>query len=247
MTKKTKTILLTACIFLVSCESLQMPAFTRARFPNNEYVVLLHGLARSGNSMETMQKALIEHGYGTCNISYPSTKYPIDRLAQDRVLPKIRECIPSGDAKVSFVTHSMGGIIARELLRKKPFENLGSAVMLSPPNQGSEIVDALGDFWLFGVIHGPAGGELGTGGQSTPNRLGPADFKLGIIAGDFSVNLILSQIIPGDDDGKVSVERTKLQGMSDFLVMPASHPFIMRNEDVIRQTLFFLGNGRFRR
>jgi hypothetical protein len=52
-------------------------------------------------------------------------------------------------------------------------------------------------------------------------------------------------IIPGVDDGKVSVERAKVAGMSDFIVVAHSHPFIMKSEEVIAQILAFLSGGQF--
>ena len=106
-------------------------------------------------------------------------------------------------------------------------------------------MDKLGNWWLFRKINGPAGNELGTDTNSTPNKLGPANFPLGIIAGDRSINWINSFLIPGSDDGKVSVKRTKLAGMADHIVIHATHPFIMRNREAIRQTIQFLRAGSF--
>jgi hypothetical protein len=88
---------------------------------------------------------------------------------------------------------------------------------------------------------------LGTDPNSIPNQLGGVDYEVGIITGNKSVNPIFSSLIPGQDDGKVSVENAKLDGMSDFLVLPHTHPFIMRSNDVIKQTMFFLQNGKFHR
>jgi hypothetical protein len=117
--------------------------------------------------------------------------------------------------------------------------------MLGPPNKGSEVIDKLRDFPGFRFIHGEAGLELGTGESSVPNKLGAANFDLGIIAGTRSVNLILSRMIPGTNDGKVSVERTRLEGMHDHLQMKVTHPFMMRNAKVIEQVIHYLESGRF--
>ena len=117
--------------------------------------------------------------------------------------------------------------------------------MLSPPNQGSEVIDKLSDAPGFTAIHGPAGIQLGTQEGDIPSQLGPANFDVGIITGNRSINLFLSMMIPGPDDGKVSIERAKLEGMADFLVVPHSHPFIMKRKLVIRQVLYFLEHGRF--
>ncbi len=122
---------------------------------------------------------------------------------------------------------------------------MGQVVMLSPPNQGSEVIDKLRNMPGFYWLNGPAGQQLGTDKDSIPMKLGKVDFKLGIITGNKSINLFLSLIIPGDDDGKVSIENAKVTGMTDFMVLPHSHPFIMRSEEVIYQTKHFLEHGRF--
>ena len=117
--------------------------------------------------------------------------------------------------------------------------------MLSPPNQGSEIADYFSRNIFFKLQMGPSGQQLGISKNGMPNSIGPADFELGIITGDKTLNPYFSKIIPGPDDGKVSVERAKLDGMSDFLVVHKDHMFIMQSKEVIEQVIFFLVNGRF--
>jgi hypothetical protein len=117
--------------------------------------------------------------------------------------------------------------------------------MLGPPNQGSEVVDRLGSLWLFSAVNGPAGRELGTGTNSAPNKLGAPSFSVGVVAGKRSINWINSLLIPGPDDGKVSVKRTRIPGMADHIVVPATHGLMMRKREVIRQTTKFLQDGAF--
>lgn len=209
-------------------------------------VVLLHGLARSASSMQPMAHALEQAGYEVCNVDYPSREYPVEILAREHIAPQIARCFPRPQQPPSYVTHSMGGILVRELARSGAAGPIGRVVMLSPPNQGSEVVDRLGSWRLFQALNGPAGAQLGTVADSMPLVLGPAHFELGVITGDRSINWILSLLIPGPDDGKVAVPRAKLEGMRDFIVLPASHPFIMQNPQAIEQTLHFLRHGRFR-
>jgi len=210
-----------------------------------EGVILLHGLCRTSRSMVQMERALTEAGYQVKNVDYPSRTASVQQLADDTIGKAVADCQRNGAMKIDFVTHSMGGILVRSYLASHSIPSLGRVVMLAPPNQGSEVVDKLG--WLppFKWINGPAGSELGAGTNSTPNKLGPVDYPVGVIAGDRSINWINSCLIPGPDDGKVSVERTRLAGMSDQIVIHTAHPFIMKNRKAIRQTIQFLRNGRF--
>lgn len=206
-------------------------------------VILLHGLARSPDSMETLERALLKEGFLPINEGYPSREYPIEQLAEKAIKPAIDKC-PKNES-VNFVTHSLGGILVRQYLSKHDLANLNRVVMLGPPNQGSEVVDKLGDLPGFHFINGDAGMQLGTGELSIPNTLGKANFDVGIIAGTRSINWILSSLIPNRDDGKVSIESTKLDGMNDHIEMPVTHPFMMKNDRVIAQVVNYLKNGSF--
>jgi len=210
-----------------------------------ESVILLHGLARSNASMRKLEATLRERGYDVQNVSYASTRNKIEILAERAIAPALKKC--PLDHTVNFVTHSLGGILVRQYLHQHEIKNLGRVVMLGPPNQGSEVIDKLGDFPGFYFIHGDAGMQLGTGATSIPNRLGKANFDLGIIAGTRSINLILSSFIPGIDDGKVSVDNTRLEGMKDHLEMAVTHPFMMKNSKVIEQVIHYLEHGKFKR
>jgi len=197
--------------------------------------------------MGRMAASLEAAGFRVCNVAYPSRRHSIRDLAERFVGPAIERACPDPSEPVHFVTHSMGGILARQLAASGCVRSFGRVVMLAPPNQGSEVVDRLGSWRLFKAINGPAGTELGTSPASTPMRLGPAPFELGIIAGNRSINWILSRLTPDENDGKVSVARARLEGMRDFLVVPAAHPFVMRHPVVIEQTIHFLRHGAFRR
>jgi triacylglycerol lipase len=211
------------------------------------YVILLHGLARSNRSMVKIEESLSSQGYKAINVSYPSTKHTIEFLV-DEILGEIIERYSKiSPSKIHFVTHSMGGIIIRYYLKHNKLPDLGRVVMISPPNQGSELVDRMKDTYIFKKINGPAGRQLGTKEDSIPLNLGPVDFELGVIAGNRSVNPLYSYLIPGPDDGVVSVERTKVKGMKDFLVLPHSHTFIMQSEAVVEQVIHFLKHGAFKR
>ena len=214
---------------------------------DGDYVILLHGLSRTSNSMLDLEESLTVHGYEVLNLDYQSRKDSIQGIVAGFIEPEINKFCIDTSRQIHFVTHSLGGIILRYYLTTSPRRQISRAVMLSPPNKGSEIVDFLGQMPLVSNTLGPAFKQLSADSSSFVNSLGPIQIETGIITGDRTINFINSTIIPGPDDGKVSVETARLDGMKDFLVVHRTHPFIMDAPEVLEQIAYFLEYGRFMR
>lgn len=226
--------------------------FAMVRASNNasenhtECVILLHGLCRSSLSMNSIKNHLKQNGYDVFNIDYASTRKPIEALADEEVAKAVEQCKNMGYERIHFVTHSLGSIIVRTYLQNHSLPPGSRIVMLAPPNQGSELADlAQQTYPRLSRFAGPAFEELGTGSETLLPKLSPIEYEVGIIIGNKSWNPVFSKILPGNDDGKVSVERAKLQEMKAFLVAPCNHTTILLNAGVQQQISHFLENGGF--
>lgn len=237
-----------------------------ASLPAAETVVLLHGLGRGFRSMSYLESRLERAGYHVVNVAYPSRTMPIETIAAEWLPAMLRESgatgtgiLPvmgradqnTGETRVHFVTHSMGGIVLRQWLASAPAAeraNLGRVVMLAPPNAGSEVSERLVAFPPFRWFTGVNGRRLGTRATDLPRALGPWPAgapPLGIIAGDRTLNPLFSAWLPGPDDGKVSVASTRLAGLTDAIVLHHSHTWLMWRADTASQVIHFLRDGHF--
>jgi len=212
---------------------------------SREHVILLHGMARTKGSMSKLEKYLTQNNYTVINTGYPSTSEPVEKIADKYLASMIDQCIKNKAEKIHIVTHSLGGIITRQYLQDHSLPAGSRIVMISPPNKGSELADMFRDWFVYKWLNGPAGQVLGTEAESLPNSLKPVKEEIGVITGDCTWNPLYSWLIPGEDDGKVSVKRAKLLEMTDFLVVPSSHSFIMQYSETLKQVVFFLQNGAF--
>lgn len=207
-------------------------------------VVILHGLGRTKSSMQTMAEYFEKHGYEVLNIDYESRKFTVEELVE-KIDADITAFNKDKKRKIDFVGYSMGGVLTRVYLKKHKPKNLGRVVLLGTPNRGSEVADFMDDFGAYKKYYGPGAHELTTD-HNYDKLLGKVDYPLGSIAGDRSIDPISSLlIIDGRDDGKVSIESTKVRGMADHIILHATHTFMMSNSEAIRQARYFIENGAF--
>jgi pimeloyl-ACP methyl ester carboxylesterase len=209
-------------------------------------VVLLHGISRTARSFRKLQAALEGANLATLNLDYASRRKALEALAED-IHPAIQRFADGIDGSIHFVGHSMGGLLARVYIARHRPKRLGRVVMLGTPNSGSEIADRLKDSKPFRAFFGPAGQQLGTRRSAVDNAmLPPVDYPVGIIAGDRSIDPVASVFLPKPHDGRVSVANTRLDGMTDHIVIRTAHPWLMRNSVAIEQTIAFLRAGKFK-
>ena len=177
-------------------------------------------------------------GYRVINWRYRSTRRSIaghvDAFARD-VAPRLANA-----PRVHFITHSLGGIIVRHFLAAHPLPNLGRVVMLAPPNGGSEVADRLEP--ALGCVMKPLRELRTEAARAFPS----ANYPVAVIAGSRSHIPLFSQWMNRvPNDGVVSVERTRLANMTDFVVLRHTHTFLPWAPDAIRHAMAFIEQGRF--
>lgn len=221
------------------CASLS--AATTTIDPDKETVVLLHGLGRSPSAMWRLAGQLEDAGYEVIRIGYDSFQDTPKEILAD-IEGQLDAYELDQSTKVHFVGHSFGGLVIRDYLAENQIPSLGHVVLMGTPNKGTAIVDNLRDKWWFNLL-GPTARELGTGKESYPQTLKRPNYPLGVIAG--KTDSSNDHLLPGPDDGMVSVESAKLEGMTDFILVETGHSAMRYDKNVSDYTINFLKNGRF--
>lgn len=232
----------------VCAEGLRQYKKTEGLAPRSPHlVILLHGMGRSPVLFRDMERALRAAGYDAVAVSYPSLTKNIaghaDQVEQLLALSQDAE-------RVSFVTHSLGGLVVREVLSRegRPTTRLwrtklalGRVVMIAPPNQGSELAKSIAHLPPYHWIGGPAASEIAAGPPFAP--VSPR-IEVAVIAGGTTGETGFNPLLSGNNDGVVTVSETRLPGASDHIVVRALHTVIASHPETIAATRNFLETGR---
>ena len=205
-------------------------------------VVLLHGLGRSRDSMTGLESALRADGWQVATIGYPSTRRGLAANA-DRIEALVGDL--EGVDRISFVTHSLGGLLVRELLsRDAEWRHriaVDSAVMIAPPNQGAAIADALQYVPPINLVLGHG---LLAATAASARRLPVPDLPIGIVAAGRG-GIGYNPFLPGDDDLLVRIAETRLDGAADWVQVHSAHTFAMDQPETVAAVENFLRYRRF--
>ncbi len=206
-------------------------------------VILLHGIIRSSKSMNRMREPLEKAGYRVFPFDYPSTSVDIETASQ-----YLASAIKSlnGIEEINFVTHSMGGLVVRAFLANNEESRVGRLVMLGVPNKGAKMADMTHGWSIFRWTLGPAGQQLVSDEDGFIAKLPTPKNEFAVIAGSRGTLTGYNPLIPGDDDGTVTVQSTRLPGATDFTTVKSMHTALPMNKDAISCTVRFIIEGRLR-
>jgi pimeloyl-ACP methyl ester carboxylesterase len=234
-------------LFGIGCSSATFDYHVATSDSSNDFVIILHGLRGKSASFVKLEQALLEQGLNVCRIDYPSKDDSIQALANTAISAAMMRCERAGSDTLFFIAHSMGAILLRYYLQEHDVPKLAGVVLLSPPNHGIELIDAFEWSRLFRQFNGPAGMQLSAKENAFIQSLEKPDYAVGVIMSKKSINPIASAFIPGKDDGRVSIESAKLDGMTDFVLVNSNHHVVMKKQETIDHIIAFIKTGRFDR
>lgn len=201
-------------------------------------VVLIHGIWMTGIDMSLLRYRLRKSGFNTKQFSYPSVRCDLQQNAQhlQRFISNI------DDDEIHFVCHSLGGLLIRQLFVDFPEQKPGRVVTLSTPHQGSVVAKRMKTSVWSKVLLGKSldFGLLGNLPAWTSAN------EIGVIAGNRSMGIgRFVTRLPGPNDGTVTLEESRLEGMKDYKILPVTHAGMMLSPQVAKEVRQFLDTGMF--
>ncbi len=221
---------------MTSCSTTRPPQADGSPSKEQETVVLLHGQGRTRASLLVLSRRFKAAGYQTANFPYNQVSRSLDEISGE-LIEFIKEKVNT--PRYHLVGHSLGNVIIRDAFRKEYPPGLGRIVMLTPPNHPAHLAKRLKKNLLYRWLTGESGQKLSEEEFYRDLPVPEADF--GVIAGDKGQKMTFSE----PNDGVVTIESTKLEGMNDFILLHHSHTFIMNCKDTFEHCTSFIETGSF--
>lgn len=198
-------------------------------------VLLIHGIWNAKVWLAPFALRLRREGFAPELFGYASV-FGGPEAACERLIARLRR-----DPVAHLVGHSLGGLVILEALRRAPDLPVARVVCLGSPLRGSRVAAAIADRAPWSLLLGRSAGFLRDGCGEWNGRA-----AVGVVAGDRArgVGGWFTRL-DGPSDGTVTLDETRLPGLRDHCVVPASHSGLVLSGPVVRQTAHFLRAGRF--
>ncbi|KUO63115.1 MAG: hypothetical protein APF84_11350 [Gracilibacter sp. BRH_c7a] len=211
---------------------------------NKQVIILVHGFNKNQSDMFTLKMHLIKLGYHCLTVNLPTRFGSLNDCTS--VMKTQLEKLLSGVGyqKIHFVGHSMGGLIIRNYLANNSLPGLGRCVFISCPSKGSSLADKFCKLFPFITKILKSLNDLRVNALEIPNPKNTTNLEIGVIAGNKS-NLLLGVFLKKENDGRVEVDSTKIETMTDFIIKPYGHKEIHYQPDTASLVDDFLLTGKF--
>ncbi|GHV43554.1 lipase [Bacteroidia bacterium] len=209
-------------------------------------IYLVHGFMGAKLELKVLHESIEKEGFTSEIFTYRSLKEDVDSVGK-MLFDKVRS---DNVDSVSFVTHSMGGLVVRAMYEyindSIQFSHIQRIVMIAPPNNGSPVADFFVKYPFAEKIGGPNLQNLTTDSVSGAKKYPlPKNCEVGIIIGIADKKDGYNVLLKTENDGLVTPESAKIGIEKDIIYVKATHWGLLFNKKVIENTLSFLKNGKF--
>lgn len=225
-------------------------------------VFLLHGFARSKVSFVKMARHLSSDGHEPIRLGFKSTRLTYDEMLRDVADQLHRYGADRSAAECSFVCHSLGGLLWRDLPTVLPGFRCGRSVLLGSPLHGSIVARLVRGYLEEGQpLKGPIiklllGVGLGKKlarvlptlcDAPSPEPAYPGEFLT--VAGrrllkTSPTGRLMTQVAPHErSDSTVRVVEARSEKAYDNIVIAASHTALPRHRESIDLVRRYLLTG----
>ncbi len=209
-----------------------------------ETVVLLHAAVVGPWSLALFAHRLGRLGFTVHTPGYPNRRLDIPGCAE-HLLPLWTRLAEEAPGPVHLAGHSMGGLVARRLVRLHQPPNLGRLVTMGTPHLGSPLADRGQRRTFYRRLFGPAGADLTTDHPLDWLAPWPPPCDIGLIAGSLPIGPGTFRL-PWLSDGTVTRASAQPPGGDDYALVPATHTTIPYLWKTARLTADFFRTGRFK-
>lgn len=206
----------------------------------NAAVIVIHGLWMHGFFLQPLRARLARRtGWHAETFSYRSMTRALPENAR-RLKRRLDELQVD---TVHLVGHSLGGVLALQMLNLFPSERIGRIVCLGSPLVDSKAARRLSRWGPTRSLLGPT---LHEGVLEQPLGSVHGEREVGVIAGSVGVGLgMIVGRLEKPHDGVVSVTETELPGITAHTVMQLNHWGLLYSGKVADEVAQFLQHGTF--
>ncbi len=203
-------------------------------------IILVHGLFMSGVVMVKLRNFLKEHGYTNTIFSYRTV-----RDAPEKGAEQLRLLIESFNEPSIIICHSLGGLLVQKALAslQNPEQKVQKVISMGTPWQGASILTFMQQYHLDSIV----GKSLEILLPKENNEWQFSNISLGSIAGKSTIGARVL-FAPGKKiptDGTVTIDETKIKGMTDHTIIPISHTGLIFSNLAAQKCLEFIKTNHF--
>lgn len=203
-------------------------------------IILIHGLFMPGVAMIKLRNFFEEKGYTTTVFSYHTISETPEKSAE-----KLKALIESLGDDNAIICHSLGGLLTQKTLSmmEQPDQKVQKVISMGTPWQGASILTFMQQYRLDGIV----GKSLEIVLPKNQNEWQFPNIALGSIAGKSTMGARIL-FAPGKKiptDGTVTIEETKIKGMTDHTIIPVSHTGLIFSNLAAEKALQFIQENHF--